>query len=439
MLIYFTVGNFLSFYGPQTLKMTAAPSCKERIEDNTYVEQKRRLLLSSVIYGANASGKSNLYKAMLFFQRLVLSSAQDMQGQALLSLKGMRNQLNSEAKATPTSFEIAFFLDGSEYRYGFEATHERIVREWLYEGKKACFLRTIVNGEDTIQIEKSWAKANGLEERTRDNALFLSVCATFAIDQAEKIAAWIGQRFIMISAAEPGVFTGYTLARIQQNQAFKDKVVAFLKNADMNVEGIELVNNEITLPVSNKDGSVLLQKQNVVSIFTRHHVYAKNGTIEGETLLPFESHESLGTQKALALAGPIIHALETGSVLVIDELDSRLHPVFTRQIVKMFNSSRDNPHHAQLIFNTHDTNLLSFKVYNPQTKEDEYLYRRDQIFFTEKDNCERTHLYSLIEFKEQSTGRKVRNDASFEKDYLNGLYGAIPFIGKLFEMGEASK
>lgn len=437
MLIYFTAGNFLSFYDCQTLKMTAAPSCKERIEDNTHVEQKRRLLLSSVIYGANASGKTNLYKAMLFFQRLVLTSAQDMQG--LQVLQGMRNKLNSEAETTPTSFEIAFLQNGSEFRYGFEVTPKRIVKEWLYEGKKVCFLRTLVDGEDTIQIDKSWEKANGLEERTRDNALFLSVCATFAIDKAQEIVTWIGQKFIMISAAEPGGFTGYTVARIQQNPSFKDKVVAFLKNADMNVEGIELVNNELSLPVPNKDGSVMFQKQTVVSIFTRHHVYDANGDVRGETLMPFESHESLGTQKALALAGPIIHALESGSVLVVDELDSRLHPVFTRQIVKMFNSSKDNPCHAQLIFNTHDTNLLSFKVYNPQTKEDEYLYRRDQIFFTEKDNCERTHLYSLIEFKEQSTGRKVRNDASFEKDYLNGLYGAIPFIGKLFEMGEASK
>ena len=437
MLIYFTVGNFLSFYEKQTLKMTAAPSCKERLSENTHDVQKRRLLLSSVIYGANASGKSNLYKALLFFQRLVMNSAQDMQ--SLQLLEGMRNQLAADADKTPSFFEIAFYLDGIEMRYGFEATSSEIVKEWLFEGKKACFLRTLVNGEDTIQIEKPWEKANGLEERTRNNALFLSVCATFAIEKAEVIVKWLAQKLILISAAEPGGFTGYTIARIQQNKSFKEKVVAFLKNADMNVEGIELVNNEISLPMPNKDGSVLFQKQAVVSIFTKHCVYDEDGKVTGEKLMPFESQESLGTQKAFALAGPIIHALETGSVLVVDELDSRLHPVFTRQIVKMFNSSKDNPNHAQLIFNTHDTNLLSFKVYNPITKEDEYLYRRDQIFFTEKDQNEQTHLYSLIEFKEQKTGKKVRNDASFEKDYLNGMYGAIPFIGTLFEMGEASK
>ena len=115
-------------------------------------------------------------------------------------------------------------------------------------------------------------------------------------------------------------------------------------------------------------------------------------------------------------------------------MDSRLHPIFTRQIVRMFNTSKDNPRHAQLVFNTHDTNLLSFKLFNPENGKHEYLFRRDQIYFAEKDNSESTHLYSLVEFKERESGRKVRNDASFEKDYLNGVYGAVPFIGKLLDL-----
>ena len=437
MLIYFSVGNFLSFYERQTLKMTAAPSWKERLTENTHDVQKRRLLLSSAIYGANASGKSNLFKAMLFLFGLIIKSAQDMQ--ALQVLTWMRNQLNSEAEKRPSSFEIAFIVNGVEYRYGVEATPERIIKEWLYEGKKTCFQRTLVDGEDTIQIDNSWSNAKGLEERTRENALFLSVCAAFAITKAEAIIRWFTQNFLVISASEPNSFAEYTVTRIQQENGFKDKIIALLKNADMNVEGIELINNNNTISVPDKAESGIIQKKADVAIYSKHYVYNADGAKVDAKLFPMEAYESLGTQKAFALSGPIIYALETGSVLVVDELDSRLHPVFTRQIVKMFNSSKDNPNHAQLIFNTHDTNLLSFKVYNPITKEDEYLYRRDQIFFTEKDQNEQTHLYSLIEFKEQKTGKKVRNDASFEKDYLNGMYGAIPFIGTLFEMGEASK
>ena len=185
MLINFSVGNFLSFYAVQSLNLTAAPSCKERLSENTTELHGRRLLQSAVIYGANASGKSNFHKAMLFFQRLVLNSAQDLQ--CLAPLRELRNLLNVEAEKTPSSFELAFVLDKTEYRYGFEATPEAIVREWLYEGRTLCFLRCIVNGEDTIQLGKKWSQASGLEARTRGNALFLSVCAAFALPAAEAV------------------------------------------------------------------------------------------------------------------------------------------------------------------------------------------------------------------------------------------------------------
>ena len=425
MLIYFTVGNFLSFYSPQTLSMTAAASCKERLDENTFELNKRRLLCSAVIYGANASGKSNFHKAMQFFQKLVLNSAQDMQ--CLIPLRELRNLLNVDAERTPSSFEIAFCLNGKEYRYGFEATPDAVVREWLYEGKSACFLRGTVNGEDTIQLERAWGQANGLEARTRGNALFLSVCAAFALPVAGAIVNWIAHGLNLISAAQPIDFSGYTLSRLNDKH-FKDKVVAFLHNADMNVEDIALDNGGAS-NMKPQDGGVM---------FTRHRRYDSDGNVRGDAYLPFERHESLGTQKAFALAGPVINALENGDVLVVDELDSRLHPIFTRQIVRMFNSSSDNPRHAQLIFNTHDTNLLSFRLFNSRTGRDEHLFRRDQVYFAEKDNGESTHLYSLVEFKEQKTGKKVRNDASFEKDYLNGVYGAVPFIGTLFDLTEAS-
>jgi len=120
--------------------------------------------------------------------------------------------------------------------------------------------------------------------------------------------------------------------------------------------------------------------------------------------------------------------LRNGSVLFIDEMDSRIHPVLTRNIVRLFNSTKSNPKNAQLIFNTHDTNLLSFKTYDPATERDELFFRRDQIYFAEKDKTESTHVYSLIEFKNED-GLTIRNDASYEKDYLGGRYGAVPFIG----------
>jgi AAA15 family ATPase/GTPase len=117
--------------------------------------------------------------------------------------------------------------------------------------------------------------------------------------------------------------------------------------------------------------------------------------------------------------------------MMVDELDCKLHPMLVRQIIRLFNSQSSNPKNAQLIFNTHDTNLLNDTVYNPQKKRYEKLLRRDQICFVERDSDYASHIYSLVEF--QKDGNLIRTDASYEKDYLNGLYGSIPYIGNFWE------
>jgi len=145
-------------------------------------------------------------------------------------------------------------------------------------------------------------------------------------------------------------------------------------------------------------------------------VYSDQGEVVGKILLDFNQNESEGSKKFFRLSGPVVDSLAYGRVLVIDELDSRLHPALTTEVVRLFNSSKTNPNNAQLIFATHDTNLLSSK-----------LFRRDQIWFVEKDHVEATDLYSLVEYKTEK--KLVRKDASFEKDYFRGRYGAIPVLG----------
>ena len=151
-------------------------------------------------------------------------------------------------------------------------------------------------------------------------------------------------------------------------------------------------------------------------ISTIHNFYNDEGVSIGITKFNFYTQESEGSKKYFRLSGPIINTLIEGKILVIDELDARLHPILTAEIVRMFNSKATNTNNAQLIIATHDTNLLSAKT-----------FRRDQIWFTEKDNAEATDLYSLVEYK--LPRGKVRNDASFAKDYIRGRYGAIPFPG----------
>ena len=153
-----------------------------------------------------------------------------------------------------------------------------------------------------------------------------------------------------------------------------------------------------------------------IKAYTIHNLYNEQGEIIGETRFSMKEHESSGTNKLFDLAALVISQLAFGDSLVVDELDSKLHPLLTQHIIKLFNNPETNPKGAQLIFATHDTNLLNVKT-----------FRRDQIWFTEKDHSEATDLYSLAEFREPE-GNKIRKDRSFEKDYINGRYGAIPYI-----------
>lgn len=425
MLIRFSVENFLSFATKQTLDLTTVSTCKERLEENTFDFCNESLLKSVVIYGANASGKSNLILALSFFCRLVTTSSKEsISSEEIPVIPFLLNQRNQNEAS---KFEIEFLYDQKKYRYGFHATKQMIVCEWLYEQDKLVFARAFDNEEDIIQVENVWKKAHGLEDRTRKNALFLSVCAQFAVPEAEKILEYFATKLHIISGERPERFRNYTSNHVYSGE-YRNDILTFLRNADTHIVDLTVDKRELeNAEISNRK---------YFDIRSHHNIYDQSGQVVGQTQFSFDGLESLGTKKAFALAGPIIDTLKTGTTLIVDELDSRLHPVFTRRIVKLFNSSKTNPLNAQLVFNTHDTNLLSYKVYDKKSDKNEYMFRRDQIYFAEKDNVEATHIYSLIEFKKKDN-KSVRNDASFEKDYLNGIYGAIPYIGELIPLSDA--
>ena len=169
-------------------------------------------------------------------------------------------------------------------------------------------------------------------------------------------------------------------------------------------------------------------------LVSRHSVYDGSGSVVGRIDLPFSAFESQGTQKLFDLSGALIDTLRNGRILVVDELDAKLHPVLVRRLVELFNSSETNPRNAQLVFNTQSPDLLGFKVQARDGRRKTTRLRRDQFYFVEKDNREASKVFSLIEYKD---GRKtgVRNDSSFEKDYLAGLYGGVPFVSELFDGG----
>ena len=420
MLIEFSVGNYRSFKEKVTFSMVAAnlvAKDKKLDENNVFkVNEDLKLLKSAAIYGANASGKSNLAKALAFMADFMINSSRETQSVDEIAVEPFI--LSSETKDKPSFFELVFLIDSQQYRYGFEADYENIVSEWLFYVPKVRETNLFERQLNTIKMSKTY-KANGIEQRTRHNALFLSVSAQFNVEIAEKILVWVSDKLNIISAAQDGGYIGHTLNCLLKGTN-KNEILKLVKKLDLGISDIHVESADLTIddlpdkfPDELKKVIIKNSSGKATSVKTLHSKFDSVGDYESIEEFDLGHHESEGTQKLFALAGVIITTLKESDVIIIDELDARLHPLISQAIVKLFNSNETNPNNAQLIFMTHDTNLLSNK-----------LFRRDQIWFTEKNRYGATDLYSLAEYN-------IRNDASFESDYIKGRYGAIPYLGNL--------
>ncbi len=419
MLIEFSVGNYRSFKEPVTFSMVAAnlvAKYKNLDENNVFAADKDlRLLKSAAIYGANASGKSNLARALSFMKQFMINSSKETQSTDEIGVEPFR--LNTETEGKPSYFELVFLMDGIKYRYGFEATRERVTSEWLFYVPKVRETKLFERDFDTIRPSKNY-DADGIQQRTRSNALFLSVSAQFNVELAERILEWLTDNLNIISGLHDRLYRDYTVKCFTNNENRSD-IVNLIKNLDLGISEIQV--DQEDFPVDSLPDEIpdelkkMIVKAGVkaTSIGTEHRKFDSEGNYKYLEKFDLVRHESQGTQKVFALAGPLITALKKGEVLIIDEFDARLHPLISLAILEMFNSQETNSNNAQLIFITHDTNLLSNKI-----------FRRDQIWFTEKNRYGATDLYSLAEYK-------IRNDATFESNYIKGRYGAIPYLGNL--------
>ncbi|NOU18190.1 MAG: ATP-binding protein [Bacteroidales bacterium] len=402
MLIEFKVGNYLSFKDKKTLSLEAT-AIKENLE-NVIESGNYKLLRSAVIYGANSSGKSNFLKAMDRMRWILMTSAQN---NSTSEIDVVPFLLSTETENQPSHFEILILINGVRYRYGFEASNKIIHSEWLYERKirkeKLLFIRV----NDSIEVTKDFVEGSGLEEKTRDNALFLSIVDQFNGTISKKIMNWFNQQSNLSGLL---------------HEKGKPLTLGFLKDVDLTIWIKDFLS-----PLGLGIQDFVLKDSRILTI---HNKFDKSGNVIDKHEFDLLKQESAGTNKLYDMAGHLTYGLKLGALTVIDELDAKLHPLLTMAIVKLFNSPIHNNRNAQLVFATHDTNLLNFGC-----------FRRDQIYFTEKNRFEATDLYSLVEYIEPN-GNKVRNDRSFEKDYIAGRYGAIPFIGdftKLISNGESSK
>ncbi len=392
MLIEFTIGNFKSFRDKTTFSMIAAnlTSDDPALDRDNVIPIKKdlRLLKSAAVYGANASGKSNLGVALRFMRQFVLNSAREAVTITELGLEPFL--LDRETRQQPSFFEVVFLMDSIQHRYGFEIDKSHVVSEWLFHVPKTKEVSLFVREGQEISVRTGFKEGKGLEMRTRPEALFLSVAALFNGKSSGQIQDWLDS-LAVTTGLQDDDFRAHTLEQLNDPE-LRRQIVGLIQDLDFGIDDL-LVHKE--------------------QIYTTHYLRQPPAGVKDVVSMGVDTHASQGTRKLIAMAGPLHSVLANGQTMFIDELDARLHPLLTRRIIELFHSPLTNPKGAQLIFATHDTNLL-----------DKSLFRRDQIWFAEKDQQGATHLASLAEYR-------VRNDAAFEKNYLEGRYGAIPFLGGL--------
>ena len=424
MLVEFSVTNYRSIGEKQTLSLTPAPKQKEYPE-NIISENQFSALNVIAIYGSNASGKSNLLRCISVMDEIVHISSRTASTTKLPYDPCARKEGCTEK---PTEFEVVFVTDEKRYRYGFCYNQSSILREWLYRKNVGREVPLFLREDDVIDVRSGFQGRKKLidtaVEATRNNALFLSQCDSLNVEEATAIMAWFDTLHVI-----NGLYTEkheISTVELWQQTTYREKINQYINSIAMDIQGIDisikkLEENDLPsdFPSQLKDK---LSKYNVQSF---HHTYSKDNKPTNEFLSwDFDKHESEGSKKALQLSGPVLSALMNGEILVIDEMEAKLHPIITLNIIDMFLDPSCNPKHAQLVFATHDTNLLGYSK-----------LRRDQIYFTEKNKWESTELFSLSDFVyfNEKNGEiieeKERKDTDKERRYLEGRYGAIPFLG----------
>lgn len=413
-LLQFTVGNYRSFNFERTFTFVPK-SIQDEPKESIASTWKHRFSTVSAVYGANSSGKSNLINAIATMSYIVGHSVKLNDNDELIYDPFMLSSANKSDK--PTHFEIVYLNNRSEQiRYGFENNSTRIVREWLFIQSDSEERVLFVREDDGIAInEELFPEGIDREGMTNDNRLFLSLVAQLGGTLSKEVLSFFQLECNIISGLDNRGYSSFTKHQFKAHDTICDDAMKFFRKLQLGFTDIDIEEQEVDL--SEIPAEFRPKKRPVsLEVYSSHNVYDADGFVTGNYKFQFLDHESKGTQKIFELAGPIFDTLKCGSVLVIDELDAKMHPLISQQIVRLFTSVETNPLHAQLLFTTHDTNLLSAK-----------LLRRDQIWFTEKDSLESSDLYRLTDIVFPD-GTKPRSDGNLERNYINGRYGAIPFI-----------
>ena len=320
MFIQFSVGNYLSFKEVVTFSMVAS-SIREHAETHVFDANKYfKLLKVGTIYGANASGKSNLFKAMSFMAEFVENSSKATQAEEEIDVENFR--LSSDTQDKPSTFEMVFIQNGIRYRYGFQVSSTRVESEWLFQAAKQAEVNLFERSGNQFKISSQFEEGKGLDSKTRDNALFLSVVAQFNGENAIGILKWF-KNFDVISGLKDS-YVHRTWKYLEDENA-KELFVNFIKTADLGIEDIKLEQKPYpSFLLRSKD--MKLNGAEITEIHTLHKKYNPNRQFAGYESFEMAKYESQGTIKLFSLLGPVMDALLHGKVLVIDELDRDFTP-----------------------------------------------------------------------------------------------------------------
>jgi len=421
MLVDFTVENYRSYREAKTFSLVASSLPELRGNVFTVPDLELPLLRTGAIYGPNASGKSNLLGAMYSLSEMMESPASRPY---YLAMQVPPFALDKHSSKNHTKFTVRFIVDGVLYKYHAALRLQYVERESLvaYPNKReqTWFTR---HGQD-FDFNKTYLRGQKqyLQEVTPTTALLLSVATAFEHAQLSPIARWLainlrdrtGSRVNRWSRQRP---TGdATTQMLLSSPDFFEWANAFIRHADLGIRSVAVESFEVEVrrtPQRRTDAEAKLLPSEETKE-KRHHPYFLHSGEDEEVTVRFGlGEESLGTQRLFTMLAPLYDVFTGGQVAVIDELSASIHPTLVRELVRTFHDPEINKNGAQLIFATHDTTLLSGR-----------LFRRDQVWFTEKCPSGATDLYSLQDV------RGVRSDAAIEKNYLEGKYGAIPFFGQ---------
>ncbi len=409
MIIDFTVSNFRSIKEPQTLSLLAASD--KDLPDNTFVAndiEKTRLLKTAVIYGANGSGKSNLILAWQAMLEMIQFSTDEKRGEQIDTYTPFK--LDKNAIVSPITFELEFISsDDVRYRYGFSFTAYEIEREFLftYPRKQEAKLFIREKGKNIDFGDSLTGAKKSIESLLLPNQLFLSKAANNNHTQLGDI-----YQYIIGSGSQP-TDSKSILSRLYARTELVDELKKIMKIADVGIKDILIDRDERIHNIRRTSDNRLITTTSYDYIITTFHsMYNENGGSE-EVIFSLDE-ESEGTRKLFYFGAELLISLsQRQDVLIIDEMNNSFHPLITEMIIRLLQSPETNPNNAQLIFTTHDTSVL---------RSD--LFRRDQVWFTEKDTYGATSLYSLAEFDKS----KVRANIPYDKWYLSGRFGALPLI-----------